>query len=160
MEAARWLWSQGAEVIDVRQEERQLNRRYRVYISPLTSREDAIGKVQEILDRGVRDVAIIPKGSLANGISMGVFKNEENMRRRIAELEQLGYSAESVMETETVGEYLIRARVSGPSAVSDVAWTSQFPGQFIRYVIADEMFAVRPPPGQLPWVVVCPNGCS
>ena len=133
-EAAQWLWSRGAEIIDVRQEERLLINSHRVYISPLPNRKEATAKVREIRNRGVRDIAIIPYGFLANGISMGVYNDKSNMRRRIAELEQLGYSVESVADTETISEYIIRARVSGPHAVPDVAWTSQFPGHSIRYV--------------------------
>ena len=134
-DAALWLQSLGAEVIEVRHEERRTANSYRVYLPPFESRQQAVAKLREIRDRGVRDVAVIPDGDLANGISFGIYKNADNLHRRVAALEGLGHSVRSrAADEKVVGEYVITARVSGSPTTLDVAWTSQFPEQSIRVV--------------------------
>ena len=133
--AARWLQSFGAEVIEVRREERRIADRYRVYLPPFESRGQADAKLREIRDRGVRDVAVIPDGDLANGISFGIYRNVDNVHRRVAALEDLGHSVRSrAADERVVGVYVIKARAGGSPTTLDIAWTSQFPEQPIRVV--------------------------
>jgi len=133
--AALWLQSYGAEVIEVRHEERRIAGSYRVYLPPLDNREQAVAKLREIRKRGVRDVAVIPDGDFANGISFGIYREADNMHRRVAALGKLGYSVRSHAEDlEVVKEYVIKARAGGMPTTLDVAWTAQFPGQAIRVV--------------------------
>ena len=134
-EAALWLQSFGAEVLEVRHEESRHARSYRVYLPPFESRRQAVSRLREIRNRGVRDVAVIPDGDLANGISFGIYRNAENLNRRIAALDRLGYSVRSqAAELEVVEEYVIKARAGGMPATLDAAWTSQFPERSIRVV--------------------------
>ena len=134
-EAALWLQSFGAEVIEVRHEEDRHARSYQVYLPPFESRREAISRLREIRDRGVRDVAIIPDGDLANGISFGIYREADNLNRRIAALDRLGYSVRSqAADVEVVEEYVIKARAGGMPATLDAAWTSQFPERSIRVV--------------------------
>ena len=134
-EAALWLQSFGAEVIEVRGEERHTANNHRVYLPPFESRQQAVAKLREIRDRGVRDVVVIPDGDLANGISFGIYRNADNLHRRVAALERLGYSVRSqAADEKVVGEYMITARASGSPTTLEVAWTSQFPERSIRVV--------------------------
>ena len=134
-DAALWLQSYGAEVIEIRHEERRIASSYRVYLPPLESRERAVAKLQEIRERGVRDVAVIPDGGLANGISFGIFRKADNMHRRVAALGKLGYTVRSqAEEAEVVKEYVIKARAGGMPTALDTAWTAQFPEKAIRIV--------------------------
>ena len=134
-DAARWLQSFGAEVIEVRREERRIADSYRVYLPPFESREQAEAKLREIRARGVLDVAVIVDGDLVNGISFGIYKNVDNANRRVAALEELGQSVRSrAADEEVVGVYVIKARAGGSPGTLDIAWTSQFPGQSIRVV--------------------------
>ena len=134
-DAALWLQSYGAEVLDVRHEERQTVGTYRVFLPPLASREAAAAKLREIRGRGVRDVVVIDDGELANGISFGVFGKADNMHRRVAALGRIGYPVRSAPEDVTIVEdYVIRARVDGAPAALDAAWTPRFPGRSIRIV--------------------------
>ena len=135
-DAALWLRSHGAEIIEVRHEEQEIAGNYRVYLPPLPTRGEAAAKLREIRGRGVRDVAIIQDGDLANGISFGIYSKADNVHRRVAALGRLGYSVRSAAEgVETVEEYAIRARAEGAPAGLDAAWTSRFPGSPLR--IAD-----------------------
>ena len=134
-DAALWLQSYGAEVIEVRHEERRIASSYRVYLPPFTSREEAVAKMREIRNRGVRDVAVIPDGALANGISFGIYGKADNMHRRVAALVRLGYAVRSAADdVETVEEYVIKARASGAPAALDTAWASRFPGHSLEVV--------------------------
>ena len=133
--AALWLQSFGADVLEVRSEERRTASSYQVYLPPFQSRQQAAAKLREIRDRGVRDVAVIPDGDLANGISFGIYKDVDNMHRRVAALEGLGHSVRSrATDEKAVEEYTIKTRVSGSPATLDAAWESRFPEQSIRVV--------------------------
>lgn len=135
-EAARWLHSHGAEIVEVRHEEQEIVGSYRVYLPPFPTRGEAAAKLREVRERGVRDAAIIQDGNLANGISFGIYRKADNVHRRVAALGQLGYSVRSAAEdVETVEEYVIRARAEGTPASLDAAWTTRFPESSLR--IAD-----------------------
>ena len=134
-EAALWLQSYGAQVIEVRHEDRRIASSYRVYLPPLENRKRAVAKLREIRERGVRDVGVILDGDLANGISFGIYRKADNMHRRVAALGKLGYSVRSqAEEAEVIKEYVIKARAGGTPAALDAAWTVQFPEKAIRLV--------------------------
>ena len=134
-EAALWLQSYGAEVVEVRHEEHRIAGSYRVYLPPFENRDEAVAKLGEIRARGVRDVAVIGDGELANGISFGVFRDADNMHRRVAELDRLGYAVRSQADgVESVEEYVIKARTGGTPDALDAAWALQFPEHSIRLV--------------------------
>ena len=135
-DAALWLQSYGAQVLEVRHEERKVPGSYRVYLPPFASRAAAVAKLREIRDRGVSDVAVIGGGALANGISLGKYRNEDNMHRRVATLSRMGYAVRSIPDdVGIVDEFVVRAQVGGATAALDAAWASRFPGHSIR--IAD-----------------------
>ena len=134
-EAALWLQSFGAEVIGVRREERRTPNSYRVFLPPLENRRQANAKLREIHNQGVRDVAVIPTGDLANGISFGIYRDMDNVHQRVAELEGFGHTVRSrIADEDIIGEYVIDASVSGAPDALDAAWTSQFPDRSIRVV--------------------------
>lgn len=129
--AALWLQSNGAEVIEVRHEERQVASSTRVYLPPFGNPEEAVAKLREIRGRGVRDVAIIDEGELAGGISFGMYRKTENLHRRVAALGRLGYAVQSKpASVETVEEYALEAHTD----MLDPAWKSRFQGHSIRVV--------------------------
>ena len=129
--AVHWLRARGAEIVAVRLEEDRSIKSYRVYLSPFQSHDEAAEAVRAIQERGVRDVAVIGEGALKNGVSFGVYRDEENMRRRVADLEALGYSARSAPDVEVVDAYVVE--VHAPAAF-DAEWPDHFPEQSIRRV--------------------------
>lgn len=64
----------------------------RVYIPPFGDRAAAAEALRELRGRGVRDVGIIGRGPLADGVSLGVFRSAEGARRRAAALRAMGYA--------------------------------------------------------------------
>ena len=137
-EAALWLQSYGAEVLGVRRKERRTTGPFRVYLPPFTSRAEAEEALRGIRDRGVRDVAVIRTGALANGISFGVYREEANVQRRVAALGRFGYAVQTLAEgsegSEGVDGYVVEARAFGAAVDLEAAWTSRFPQRPIRVV--------------------------
>ena len=134
-DAALWLQSYGAEVLEVRHEQRQVVGSYRVYLPPHSSREAAAAKLREIRNRGVRDVGVIGEGALENGISFGIYRNADNLHRRVAALDRIGYTVRSVPEdVRIVEDYVIRARAGGAPAALEAVWASRYPGASLRVV--------------------------
>ena len=129
--AVEWLRARGAEIVAVRLEEDRRVTSYRVYLPPLGSHEQAAAKVREIQGRGERDVAIIGEGAFANAVSFGVYRDEENMRRRVSALEALGYAVRTAPDVEVVDEYVIEAQAPGAFAAE---WTEDFPDRPLRSV--------------------------
>lgn len=137
-EAARWLQSFGVEVREVRRAEHRKPISHKVYLPPFESRRQADAKLGEIHARGVRDVAVISEGDLANGISFGVYRDADNMSRRVAEMERLGYPVRTqAAEVEVLGRYTLRTRATGMPAALDAAWKARYPGQPFRVADCD-----------------------
>ena len=132
--AGQWLQSHGVEAVTVRSVDRQTIRNHQVYLPPFANRAEAAAKVREIRARGVRDVAVIDRGELTNGISFGVFGVTENMRRRVAALERLGYPVRSKDNMKAVRQHVIEARTAGDPAALRTAWTERFPEHSIELV--------------------------
>ena len=133
-EAAAWMRARGATEIKVRQEEREAVKNHHVYIPPLASRAAASEVAEELRRQGVSDIWIFREGARANGISLGVFRNERYMRRRVAEIRALGYPVVSAPNMKAVSVHMIEAGVEGDRSAFDEAWKTAFPEQAIRTI--------------------------
>lgn len=91
--------------------------RHWVFLEPLGSRREAFRKLRELQAAGV-DSYVIPKGSLANGISFGIFSEAERAESLAQELRERGFSAKTREEPQT---YLERWIVLPPGAVDQLA---------------------------------------
>jgi hypothetical protein len=69
-----------------------------VYLRPEISKQEALRRLYELQAKQV-DSYIIPRGELANGISLGMFTRKELALQRQNELDGLGYRAE-ILEIE------------------------------------------------------------
>ena len=122
-----WLESQGAEVLGLRRVRHREVTGHQVYLPPLEDRAQAADKVREIRARGVRDVAIIPEGPLANGVSLGVFRLTGNRDRRVAALERLGYRPLSRDHAATGHRVHLELRTAEDPERIRAAWARRFP---------------------------------
>jgi len=91
--------------------------RYWVFLAPLGSRREAFNKLRELQAAGV-DSYVIPKGSLTNGISFGIFSERERAESLAAELRGRGIAVRNREEPET---YLERWIVLPPGAAEQLA---------------------------------------
>ena len=122
-----WLESEGAEVVGLRRVRHREVTHHRVYLPPLEDRAKAADKVREIRDRGVRDVAVISGGPLANGISLGVFRETGNRDRRVAALERLGYRPLSRAHPTTGHRVHLDLRTAEDPGRILAVWAKRFP---------------------------------
>lgn len=129
-----WLESQGAEVVGLRRVRHREVTRHQVYLPPLPDRAKAADKVREIRARGVRDVAVIPAGPLANGISLGVFRVTGNRDRRVAALERLGYRPLSTDHAATGHRVHLDVRTAEDPERIRAAWAKRFPERVLEAV--------------------------
>jgi hypothetical protein len=67
---------------------------YWVMIPPLDNPEAAANLVQQLRERGVKDLRRFVRGKQKNGISLGVFSKRENAERRRREIARGGFASE------------------------------------------------------------------
>lgn len=130
-DAAAWLEDHGATV-QQRQDRAQVVRDHWVFHPPLPSRAEAVAKSEEMRANGVDDIAVIRHGDLANGISLGIYRSTDNMRRRVAALEGMGYPVqyETTLETETT--ISLDAELAVFPAFLRADWVSRFPAHALE----------------------------
>ena len=73
-----------------RKETQQVVLGHWVYLPSFATWQDAHKKVTELEDKGIKDIFILGRGDMKNAISLGLFKNEDGAKRRIATLRKLG----------------------------------------------------------------------
>lgn len=129
-----WMESRGMEVLDLhRVRDRRLGS-HQVYLPPFESREEAAAKAGEIRARGVQDVSVIESGPLKNGLSLGVFGVTDNLRRRVAALERLGYRVRHRENREAIHRYHYEARTEADPERLRAEWTERFPDRSFKLV--------------------------
>lgn len=132
--SAEWLQLHGAELLEIRHEQRRVVKNYRVYLPAGPNARQTAGTVEELRGRGLSDVAIIAKGPMAGRISVGLYKSADNAKSRVAQLKKLGYAAKSATNSKRLSEYAVRARTGGDRSAFDAAWKARFPGNPVRYI--------------------------
>ena len=114
----------------LREIEMQGQMRYWVYLAPLNSSQEAFRKLRELQAAGI-DSYVIPKGSLENGISFGIFSEIERAQVLTKELQDRGFAAEFREEPQTYLErWVVLGALGGaeddsgvsPESVADDFW--------------------------------------
>ena len=103
-DAMAWLERHGATVV-LRQMLSEVVKDHWVFHRPLPTRAAAVAMMEEMRAHGVEDIAVIRHGDLANGISLGLYRSTDNMVRRIAALEAMGYAVQYETTLKTVTSY-------------------------------------------------------
>lgn len=88
-----WLDSRGAAKRLHEAERREVSL-YWVYLPPFESREAAVAQVGEMRAAAVEDIYVIPRGDMANAVSLGLYSRRESLERRLGELRGKGYEPE------------------------------------------------------------------
>ncbi len=137
-EARLWLAALGAEATRVSSGTRERVKDYRVYLPPFESRKAADAALGDLSEKGVSDIAVIPKGARKNAVSLGIYAKEANASRRVARLEELGYAPVVEPNSMAVEEHAtIKARLPGGFEDLRDAWASSFPDHAVRQVECD-----------------------
>ena len=135
-----WLRAHGAEDVEVHRVTQAKTESYQVYLPPFATRAEAVETARAIQAGGVRDVAVIGHGPLANGVSLGVFRLEENLHRRIAALAAMGHAVHHRENRRTAARYVLAARAGPDPDALRAAWGTAFPKHPI------ELASCEPPP--------------
>lgn len=106
---------------DLREIEMEGQMRYWVFLKPLSSRREAFRKLRELQGAGV-DSYVIPKGSLTNGISFGIFSERERAASLADELRDKGIAAQTREEPQTYLEHWIVLPPGEVDGVADDFW--------------------------------------
>lgn len=82
-----------------------------VYLEP-SSDSAAQKSLAELHDRGIQDTLLIRRGDMKNSISLGFFRSQDSVNRRLAELNEKGYKPVVVPRFETSDVYWLSARLA------------------------------------------------
>ncbi|WP_075186046.1 SPOR domain-containing protein [Teredinibacter haidensis] len=117
--------------IDIRSEIKELEipagARYQVYLPPEASHKAALRKLAELQAKKV-DSYIIPKGELANGISLGMFSREELAKQQLVEAKAIGLDAEVNIIERTYWEIWTMLTPGEGGKMSNMAWSRAMEG--------------------------------
>ncbi len=94
---------------------------YWVYLKPAESRRAALRRLAELQARGI-DSYVIPKGEFENGISLGMFSQENLAKARLAEM--VGIGLEPYLETieRTYREIWVMLAPGEERKMSNLTW--------------------------------------
>lgn len=107
-----WLQRQGAS-IDLSDQEYE-HTLTRVFMPPASNEDIARARVTALKSRGMHDVALIKTGELRNGISLGVYRSADSVRRRMAQARRAGIEAQSRVESyRSTSPWLLASTHSG-----------------------------------------------
>jgi hypothetical protein len=98
-------------------------RGYRVFLPASANRAEALASARALAARGLRDYYVVTAGDQQNTVSLGLFRDLENARRRQAEVAALGYSATVEARTEQVPQWWVD--IAAPVGFD---WTRVLPG--------------------------------
>ena len=76
-----------------------------VFLPSFPSWQDARKKVQELEEKGIKDIFILGRGEMKNAVSLGLFKHESSAERRLAQLKKIGITPN--VETQQTNKELI-----------------------------------------------------
>ncbi len=99
-----------ASEVRTRETTADMDRGWRVFV-PANSRSQAVVLTQQLSERGVEDFFIVTSGEFQNTISVGLFEDIENARRRQTSLQALGFDARLQVRRETVSHYWVDYRI-------------------------------------------------
>ena len=99
----------GPHVADIqyRQEQTTQSTGWWVYLPPLPSRDQALAMARKLSAKGVSDYYVVTAGDRQNTISLGLFHDPANAKRRQKQLVDLGFQPRLQERTETLPQYWV-----------------------------------------------------
>jgi hypothetical protein len=88
-----------------RQEQVAQSRSWWVYLPAPGNRAQALALTKQLAARGIGDYFVVGGGDQPNTISLGLFKDQDNARKRRAEAAAAGFAARIAERSETVPQY-------------------------------------------------------
>jgi hypothetical protein len=139
-----WFNAQGSEAT-LRDDERREVVSTWVFLPPLENREAADARVRDMQASNIDDIYVIPRGDMANAISLGLFSQEETLQRRITQLEERGFTPSVLPRYKTVTASWFDVTASAGQPMTVGVLDQIFPDLIIRRVACgDEPIAGDP----------------
>jgi hypothetical protein len=88
-----------------RQEQTSQNRGWWVHLPPSSNHAAALAQARQLGARNIQDYFVVGSGDNENTVSLGLFKDPANARKRRDEIVAAGFPAQMSERTETVPEY-------------------------------------------------------
>lgn len=104
-----------------RQEQVSQSRSWWVYLPASSNREQAIAMTRQLADKGINDYFVVSGGDQPNTVSLGLFRDQDNARRRRTQIAAAGFAARIAERTETVPQYWLDLVTNR----SDLDWRSR-----------------------------------
>ncbi len=101
----------------------QVSRGWWVYLPPMKRRKQALEVARSLASKGVHDYYVISAGERENTISLGLFNDPNNARRRLAAMIAMGFHPQLTQRIEQVEQYYV-----------DFVIPTQFGFDWARYV--------------------------
>ena len=98
---ADWFSAQGSQA-KLRTDERREVASTWVFLPPLESREAADARVLEMQAANIDDIYVIPRGDMANAISLGLYSQKSSLARRVSQLKERGFTPSVLPRYRTV----------------------------------------------------------
>lgn len=95
-----------------RQEQTTQSRGWWVYLPASASRDQALAQARRLSAANIKDYFVVGSGDQPNTVSLGLFKDPTNARKRRDEVVAAGFPAQMSERTETVPEYWLDLAVT------------------------------------------------
>jgi hypothetical protein len=134
---AAWFSAQGSQATLRNDERREVVSTW-VFLPPLESREAADARVREMQAANIDDIYVIPRGDMANAISLGLYSQEDTLQRRVKQLEDRGFNPSLLprYRTATASWFDVTASAAKPMTVGVL--DQIFPDLIVRQVACAE----------------------
>lgn len=99
----------GAHVprIQFRQEQVTQSHGWWVYLPAVKTHDQALLAARALSAKGVRDYYVITVGDQQNTVSLGLYNNQDNARRRMDQLQGLGFTPQMTQRVDTTPVYQV-----------------------------------------------------
>ena len=101
-------------------------RGYWVYLPAPGNRERALDIARQLSSKGISDYYVVTAGEQPNAISLGLFREQTNADKRLAEIRALGFKPETVQRSDEVPIYWIDFAQVGNAPID---WRAQVPAR-------------------------------
>lgn len=96
---SEWLDERGI-LYNQRQTDEKGRQLFWVYLAPSESRASAVAAMNDLKEKGVKDMRLIREGDLSNAVSLGLFSSQASINRRLSEIKAKGYQSVVVPYSE------------------------------------------------------------